>query len=172
MPSLAALPRAPHLALPRESKGMAVNDHGFDAITRALASRSSRRQTLSALAGSVVAALLPRRTGAVPLQQADGCAPGLTFCEEQPGWAPSGCYDLSSDYLHCGSCMHQCPSAGPVEMTCAGGACIVTDCGDFTDCTGNLDCVNLVTDPNNCGACGVACETGQCELGMCVVVGP
>ena len=96
-----------------------------------------------------------------------GCAAGLTYCEEQPGWAPAGCYDLSSDYLHCGSCMHQCPSAGPVEMTCSGGECVVTDCGDLTDCTGNLDCTSLADDPNNCGACGVVCDSGICEAGSC-----
>jgi hypothetical protein len=96
-----------------------------------------------------------------------GCAAGLTYCEEQPNWAPAGCYDLSSDYLHCGSCMHQCPSAGPVEMACVGGECVATDCGDLTDCTGNLDCTDLSSDPNNCGTCGNVCTSGVCEAGSC-----
>jgi hypothetical protein len=32
--------------------------------------------------------------------------------------------------------------------------------------------VDLQTDPANCGACGVACEGGQCAGGECVPAGP
>jgi hypothetical protein len=148
-----------------------VDDRTIDSIARTISAGASRRQALRLLAISALAACLPRRALANPMRQGDGCAPGLTYCEEQPNWAPAGCYDLSSDYLHCGACMQQCPSAGPVAMACTGGACVVTGCGDLTDCTGNLDCTDLGSDPNNCGACGVVCESGVCEAGSCTQVG-
>jgi hypothetical protein len=55
-------------------------------------------------------------------------------------------------------------------MACIGGACTVVDCGDLTDCTGNLDCTDLNSDPNNCGACGVICDSGVCQAGNCTSV--
>jgi hypothetical protein len=54
-------------------------------------------------------------------------------------------------------------------MACIGGACVVTGCGDLTDCTGNLDCTDLGWDLNNCGVCGNVCASGICEAGGCVV---
>jgi hypothetical protein len=144
-----------------------MDARNFDAAVRIVASGTSRRQVLRLLAVGALGAWFPRRGLAAPARQDEGCAAGLSYCEEQPNWAPAGCYDLSSDYLHCGDCMHQCPSAGPVEMACISGACTVIDCGDLTDCTGNLDCVNLDSDPNNCGSCGVACDSGVCEAGVC-----
>jgi hypothetical protein len=50
-----------------------------------------------------------------------------------------------------------------------GASCPIgsTACGsDPTGCTGT--CVNLQTDPNNCGACGVVCATSAaCTSGFC-----
>ncbi|MDQ2652151.1 MAG: hypothetical protein M3Z20_03815, partial [Chloroflexota bacterium] len=144
-----------------------MDDGRFDNVARAFASGHSRRQALRVLTGSALAVWLPRTVRAGPLPQTDTCAPGFTFCEEQPGWAPAGCYDLSTDYLHCGDCMYQCPSAGPVDMACAGGECVAIGCGDLTDCTGNLDCTDLDSDPDNCGTCGNVCTSGICESATC-----
>jgi hypothetical protein len=142
----------------------------FDAAARVFASASSRRRALRLLAVGALGAWFPRHGLAAPARQNETCDPGLTYCEEQPGWAPAGCYDLTSDYLHCGDCMHQCPSAGPVGVECIGGACTVVNCGDLTDCTGNLDCTDLTSDPNNCGDCGVVCPSGVCEAGGCTPI--
>ena len=142
----------------------------FDAAARVFASARSRRQALRLLAFGALVSWLPQSALAAPARQVGTCDPGLTYCEEQPSWAPAGCYDLSSDYLHCGDCMHQCPSAGPVNMDCIGGVCTVVNCGDFTDCTGNLDCADLSSDPNNCGDCGVVCPSGVCTEGGCTRV--
>ncbi|HXX70415.1 MAG TPA: hypothetical protein VEK07_24755 [Polyangiaceae bacterium] len=42
-----------------------------------------------------------------------------------------------------------------------GGACAypLTQCG--------FECVDLETDPENCGSCGLTCATGVCEMGQC-----
>jgi hypothetical protein len=46
------------------------------------------------------------------------------------------------------------------------GSCAV----GLVDCDGL--CVNLVSDPLNCGACGIACEEGAgCQDGFCTVLG-
>lgn len=145
-----------------------MDSHAFDKVARVFASGATRRLALRFLAVTSVAAWRPRQAGTAPARQGGECETGLTYCEEQTGWAPAGCYDLSSDYLHCGDCMYQCPSAGPVEMACAGWECVVIGCGDLIDCTGNLDCSDLSSDPNNCGACGNACDSGVCEAGACV----
>lgn len=34
-----------------------------------------------------------------------------------------------------------------------------------TECSG--DCVDLQSDPDNCGECGVRCESGICDAGVC-----
>jgi hypothetical protein len=144
-----------------------MDDRSFDAVARALSAGTPRRQALRLLAASALAGLLPRRGQAAPARQ-DGCAPGLTYCEEQPSWAPAGCYDLASDYLHCGACMHQCPSASPAPMACVGGECVPTACPEgWVDCTGNVDCADVSSDANNCGACGVVCQSGICDAGQC-----
>jgi hypothetical protein len=65
---------------------------------------------------------------------------------------------------------------------CEGGACLASDyascgcvhagdpgCGPGTNCCGSGQCVDLTTNPANCGACGVLCATGQtCLGGLCV----
>jgi hypothetical protein len=47
--------------------------------------------------------------------------------------------------------------AAPARQACEAAG--LTDCG-----TG---CVDLSSDPNNCGGCGAACPIGICEGGFC-----
>ena len=100
-----------------------------------------------------------------------GCDGTLTTCS-------GACVDLQSDLANCGSCDNAC-GAG---MSCTSGACVMdgttdgsttTMPGDTCDaslesCTGL--CVDLSTDPANCGACGNACDswTQTCYAGSCI----
>src|SRR5215217_5441850 len=87
-----------------------VDNSTFDAVARAVATGSSRRQVLRLLAIGTVTAWLPGRAGAAPARQ-----------------------------------------------DCAGMG--LTDCGGV--------CVDVSSDPFNCGGCGIACEGGVCEGGGC-----
>lgn len=88
------------------------------------------------------------------------------------------CVDLGSDRLNCGACGNVCsdpPGRTDSTTLCTSGMCRL-HCGKGrADCNGNPldDCeVNTDSDPQNCGACGRACDAiaGQaCVGGQCVV---
>jgi len=87
------------------------------------------------------------------------------------------CVDLDADERHCGDCGDVCAP----DHECLDGACIAGDCE--LGCDGALDrgplccgdawgqgpgCTSLLTDPRNCGACGLDCgEAALCEDGVC-----
>jgi hypothetical protein len=94
------------------------------------------------------------------------CPSGTTRCGD-------ACLDLQTDVNNCGSCGHVCPPAQPGFVAdCAAGNCFFRrapappcDSG-LTRCASG--CVNLASDPANCGACGTACAAGQtCFAGLC-----
>lgn len=65
------------------------------------------------------------------------------------------CTDLASDPLNCGACFNDC-GPGP----CVNGACLSCSPG-FANCSGT--CVaNRFMLPDNCGGCGVVCDSGVC----------
>jgi hypothetical protein len=92
------------------------------------------------------------------------------------GIPTDGCeIHLDADPTSCGACGYACvdQSLSPYQnMTgnCVNGACVCA--GEFADCNrvGTDGCeTNLLTDVNNCGACGVGCTDGQtCTDGSCV----
>ena len=91
------------------------------------------------------------------------CLVGLTDCSGK-------CVDLTTDNYNCGSC---------------GNACLITDCdGKLVPCAilkgmcpspcpsgtclCDLACVDIQTDPANCGACNNKCTGGKtCQSGVC-----
>ena len=99
-----------------------------------------------------------------------GCRTGLTGCG-------GVCVDLNIDPANCGGCGVAC-AAGEA---CQSRTCTTTTteapppltCADqgLIECFGV--CVDLQTDPSNCGYCGEVCPSGQCATGICVeAVGP
>lgn len=96
------------------------------------------------------------------------CSTGFGDCNNNLG---DGCeVNLKSDMDHCGRCDTPCDVAHG-SGACAAGKCLVTGCdAGFSNCN-NLPkdgCeIDLVTDDQNCGACGNVCPAGHCVRGSC-----
>lgn len=99
----------------------------------------------------------------------DVCATGFDDCDGNSG---NGCEtSTATDAANCGACDTIC-SAPNAMGQCQAGACSVGQCNaGFANCDANA--VNgceaiLLTDPNNCGACGNKCNAFQtCSNGTC-----
>lgn len=73
-------------------------------------------------------------------------------------------YDQPSQ---CGDCATQCSGATPICAPVDGGyACVPACTPPLTYCAGT--CVDLLNDPEHCGACNNACPSGICQAGKCV----
>jgi hypothetical protein len=76
-----------------------------------------------------------------------------------------GCFDVTSDPKHCGSCTNDCttlPNVDPANVQCHGGACVLSGSGcaaDHAHCASDpaSGCETDLSQPTNCGACAVAC---------------
>jgi len=108
-----------------------------------------------------------------------GCPEGMTDCPGCSRLHLNRCVDLQNDDLNCGVCELRCPTSRPdgcspmptnTQYGCGHGACATLKCREYTaDCNHDLGLgcasdgceVNLMTDPNNCGACGHKCAPGQ-----------
>lgn len=110
----------------------------------------------------------------------EACQDGLCRCGTQGELCGDAelccdgdCHGPSS-LEHCGACGKVCGS----EERCLRGACLclgssgsVASCGDDETCCPGLEdpCADLSSDPQNCGACGLSCGSGEpCVDGMCV----
>ena len=96
--------------------------------------------------------------------------PGFLCC------AGGGCTNVLADPQNCGFCGQACLSG----QTCGNGQCLLVTCSASTQsqscglaggspgsCCG-IGCVDINTDPSNCGGCGQHCASGQtCNGGRC-----
>jgi hypothetical protein len=70
----------------------------------------------------------------------------------------AGCFDLTSSSEHCGSCGTVCGT---------GQVCTESNCCATGDSFCGGACINVQTDPKNCGACDAGCAA-QCQGGKCI----
>lgn len=105
-----------------------------------------------------------------------GCVRGECSCKDGPVGSAIMCGDECVDTMtnpsHCGGCGNECDEGELcVQGFCFGAECPV-DCWETRSCCatedGDLDCVDLASDPQNCGECGRVCaELGSCVQGDC-----
>ncbi|MBL8128272.1 MAG: hypothetical protein JNM64_11585 [Chloroflexia bacterium] len=110
------------------------------------------------------------------------CGAGLTDCN-------GTCADLASDPANCGMCGLSCgvdlcidglcmaqespppadvPAEIPADVAVEEAPPLIEDCAaqGLTDCGGA--CIDIFSDPFNCGGCGLICLDGQtCSGGTC-----
>jgi hypothetical protein len=112
----------------------------FDEITRALVVGTSRRTVLRRL-GAGIAGIGLAVVGRGLTAAPNECA---VLCADQPGARGAQCRQTCK---RCGG--------GPAA-TC------------FDDSTASFTCVDILSDPNNCGACANACQGAPiCANGVC-----
>jgi hypothetical protein len=87
---------------------------------------------------------------------------------DAPDDVDSGCNPPFDTPNQCGDCQTQCGDAAPlcVSNGVGGFGCAVPCPAGETYCNGV--CVDLTSDPANCGACGLACPSQICEQSQCV----
>jgi hypothetical protein len=87
--------------------------------------------------------------------------------------AEQGCQtDLAHDPLNCGNCGSVCVKPAHGIAGCSAKQCSVGGCDPgWEDCNQMFKdgCeINLLTDGQNCGRCGIVCPAGQaCQGGVC-----
>jgi hypothetical protein len=149
-----------------------MEERRFDAWTRMLGAATSRRQVLKSVLGGVLAVVAGRAVEPVVAEAAGACNQRdcqrkvdqfFTNCIE--GCAVSGALRGSRDPRTKAYCRANCYVASKAlsEQCKHNGGCF----GSEGTCC-NQQCVDTDTDPNNCGACGHACDPGvACEDGQC-----
>jgi hypothetical protein len=97
------------------------------------------------------------------------CPDGRGDCN---GAIADGCESDLHSVQHCGSCDVGCASSGTGQAVCtpdtSGRYACGAACGAATPTLCNGTCADLRADPQHCGACDLACASGQvCAAGVC-----
>jgi hypothetical protein len=96
----------------------------------------------------------------------------VSVCQEDQTYCGGSCVDLQVDRQNCGACGNVCETIHPagrcegndcyLDQICVAGGCVVCDAAHHTACDNT--CVDVGTDPNNCGICGSHCDA-RCPAG-------
>jgi hypothetical protein len=96
-------------------------------------------------------------SGQICLDTANICIPGCSpthDCQAGSTCCGTSCYDLSSDFSHCGTCTTSCSNPDNATGQCLNGMCALKSClSAFADCNGDM------TD---------GCEWNKLQDGPCV----
>ena len=156
-----------------------MDNRRFDALTRSLMTARSRRGVVRILgglvSGAVPLAILGQDVEAAKLKGGARCTRG-SDCKTGKCLSPGGCRCRKSSCRCKCSCSNTDPIVGckqPADpckqAVCSdSGACVIEDVtcpGEQVCCKGA--CVDLRSDPNNCGRCGHSCPAGLCYNGAC-----
>lgn len=124
----------------------------FDHLTARLSPVLTRRRSLGLLGALGVA-------GIATIDDASGKHKKKHKKKKKPACG-TGTKVCGRECIASSSCCGSCPDGG----FCRNGTCVVCT-SEETQCD-NV-CVNLATDPNNCGRCGRTCPSGGCLNGAC-----
>jgi hypothetical protein len=128
----------------------------FDTLLRGLTTAKSRRGAVLGLVGGAIGLLRLTESEAKhkkkhKKKKSRGSPPAPPPTSPPSPPPPTGC-------------QRQCQGKSCGDDGCGGscGPCV----GATTQCC-NGACVDLATDPANCGLCGQACPSGECYRGSC-----
>ncbi len=96
-------------------------------------------------------------------------SPADCVCELGQLVCQASCVNANIDTENCGACGNNCNATPPPSgrFFCVDGQCLLNCDPPLTVCN-NSECVDTQTDPLNCGGCGIMCESGLCDLGVCL----
>jgi MYXO-CTERM domain-containing protein len=106
--------------------------------------------------------------------QMGACESGYGDCNTSD---TDGCEaDIWGDPDNCGDCTTVCGPYSHAMAFCAAGTCRMSCNMNWADCNTSMvdGCeTSVLTDPGNCGGCGVTCDfpnaRGQCISGVCIM---